>query len=79
MTGPAVGPLGPALALEHPRVVLHEEGHMVHALQTLMPEELGNAIGGRFVLPEGRHLPARGHDDRRLVGVGLRELSSEHA
>ena len=71
-------PLGAALTLEQPRVVLHEEGHVVETLQALVPGQLGDAVGCRLVLSEAERVAGARHDDRRPVGRHLGVLAGEH-
>jgi hypothetical protein len=72
------GALGPALALEQPRVVLDHEGDVVGSLQAEVAVEVGHPVGGRLVLGEGEHLAAVGHDDGGIVGTGLGVLAGVH-
>ena len=51
-------------------VVLHQNGDGVALAQTVLAEEVGEAVGARLEFGERQHRPRRMDDDGGLVGVG---------
>jgi len=70
--------LGRPFALEHPGVVLHQEGHMVTPAKAGVAIQLRQPVGRRLVLSEGHDLSARRHDKHRFVRVLAGVLGRVH-
>ena len=69
---------GPPTDLMVPRVVPHEHGDGVEALEALCAEQVRQLVGALLELPVGDDLggladgqPDAGHDNRGLVGLQL--------
>ena len=73
------GALCATAGLEHARVVLHEERHVVESLQPQVTKQVRDAIAAALVLGEGDRLARGRHDDGRLIRMFGGVLRGVHA